>query len=821
MSRRKAFNTFLTTSESQPSALAVAAAPAIAPPDPAHATLHVPSGEDDANTTSGQSSDVTPPEVDDVTTCFICAESITLWSVGVCGHRTCHVCAIRLRVFYKKFECTYCKTICPSVLFSHSPTTPFPASPRVPESSARAIERAQADADKPENKGKVWWKGLTLPGALDLKAFPYTDEKMGVVFEDEDMMESTLLLLRFNCPYPDCPHMAANWSHLSKHTLAEHGLVLCRLCTTQLSRFAHEQVLYPPNLIGLHDPSRVPRGQRPPRPKGADIELVKGWDAPHPMCEFCHEAFFGTDELFKHMRDKHEHCFVCRDLGERDVYFENYLKLEEHFKFDHYPCLQPSCVERKFVVFGSELDLRAHLMSEHSEDMSARDRAQARTLNVDFSARPDRAESSRGQRASGPRGFTLGGASSRDGPSQQQIAAPPMAAAQADQRRRQVQVDRQEESRRRRAFVGTLSENAAAGGAANGSRRDGPTSASSGAATPREDVNDATAARHNELLNRVSALVDHSALKLASFRSAVRSFKVGEAGARDMVDQIFHVLDQDGESTASITRELATLFGADGEKDREAAVLEALNGWRAQREESFPALMPAAPTGVGSSYAGISSGRILNAKRVASGAGRGGRTVWDRVEAAAASRPASRPSAKQTRYVPGSGLAAESAFPSLGSGPGAGPGSAVASGSRSTPWSASSSGRAPTALAAQARIVPFPASAPASAPTSRPASRTGPSRPPRVDNAAFPSLPVSTKTSAAERAALFKPTPRDESIRRIMGQAPPPQTNGWAASGSVADVDEATAGVEGLDVGQKKKKGKGKQLLFTVSARPS
>lgn len=42
-----------------------------------------------------------PPAVSDEDTCFICAERIVYWSVGQCGHQTCHVCALRLRVFYK------------------------------------------------------------------------------------------------------------------------------------------------------------------------------------------------------------------------------------------------------------------------------------------------------------------------------------------------------------------------------------------------------------------------------------------------------------------------------------------------------------------------------------------------------------------------------------------------------------------------------------------------------------------------------------------------------------------------------------------------
>lgn len=46
-------------------------------------------------------------EDDDV--CWICAELVKYWSVSECNHRTCHVCALRLRALYKKTDCTFCK----------------------------------------------------------------------------------------------------------------------------------------------------------------------------------------------------------------------------------------------------------------------------------------------------------------------------------------------------------------------------------------------------------------------------------------------------------------------------------------------------------------------------------------------------------------------------------------------------------------------------------------------------------------------------------------------------------------------------------------
>lgn len=121
--------------------------------------------------------------------------------------------------------------------------------------------------------------------------------------------------------------------------------------------------------------------------------------------------------------------------------------------------------------------------------MSARDRAQARQLTVDFQSRGGESRpSSSARHPSGQgRGFNM-----NRPPQGQQLAQAPMTADQAAQQRRQVQTDRQEESRRKRAFDTDLSgsrrEQAALahpGGPQGGLR--------SGFATPREDVDDATA----------------------------------------------------------------------------------------------------------------------------------------------------------------------------------------------------------------------------------------------------------------------------------------------------------------------------------------
>jgi hypothetical protein len=46
---------------------------------------------------------------DDAAICWICAEPVKYYSVAECNHRTCHVCALRLRALYKKLNCAFCK----------------------------------------------------------------------------------------------------------------------------------------------------------------------------------------------------------------------------------------------------------------------------------------------------------------------------------------------------------------------------------------------------------------------------------------------------------------------------------------------------------------------------------------------------------------------------------------------------------------------------------------------------------------------------------------------------------------------------------------
>ena len=47
-----------------------------------------------------------------------------------------------------------------------------------------------------------------------------------ITFETQEMMEDTLILLRFNCPDPDCDYIGNGWGDLKLHVRATHGKLM-------------------------------------------------------------------------------------------------------------------------------------------------------------------------------------------------------------------------------------------------------------------------------------------------------------------------------------------------------------------------------------------------------------------------------------------------------------------------------------------------------------------------------------------------------------------------------------------------------------------
>jgi hypothetical protein len=176
-----------------------AASTSSAPNEPASTA----NGENDQDDPAAQTQTDTQQDADqEQDLCWICAEPIKYYAVSECNHRTCHVCALRLRALYKKLDCTFCKVRIASALSrsgrltneskERQPTVIFTVSPDAPFSSYT-----------PEST-------------------PYKDEKLVISFETEEIMRDSLVLLRFNCPDSSCDYVATGWHDLKLHVRGIH-----------------------------------------------------------------------------------------------------------------------------------------------------------------------------------------------------------------------------------------------------------------------------------------------------------------------------------------------------------------------------------------------------------------------------------------------------------------------------------------------------------------------------------------------------------------------------------------------------------------------
>ncbi|PBK93301.1 hypothetical protein ARMGADRAFT_929972 [Armillaria gallica] len=652
-------------------------------------------------------------ETSDDAVCWICAEPVKYYSVSQCNHRTCHVCALRLRALYKKNDCTFCKEPQSSVIFTTSEDAPF----------------------------------LSFTD----ESTPYQDTRLSISFETEEMMQESLILLRFNCPDSDCDFIAKGWADLKLHVRAAHNKLMCDICIRSKKVFAHEHALYTYPQLAAHLPSMNHRAKASP-------DQVEG--GVHPLCQFCRECFFDGDELFSHMRERHEECFICKRNGVRDQYFQNYESLESHFNNAHHPCTQGACLAQKFVVFNTPLDLKAHMVEEHGADMSSRDKKDARRVPAEFEF----------EDIPGRRGSRRDREHEREPPPRQPPSAPGPSRPPGA-------------GRRREGFGASLTN----GNASTTSLSTPPVPSRRSSPSPtREPVDPAILEKHTAFLARLQGFAANPTTAMPAVKAAIRGYRASESSAKDLISTIWNVLDCHLEHTASIINAFVDLLEEDEKKQD---ILRSWKGFEIEQRRQFPDLVPSS---VGNEYAGITSGRVLNAKHSTGSRSsqQSSRQVLDRV-----ARAASSESAVPTAVVK---------FPPLSSQTASSSSPAFRQPQHKTPWSAggATTSRGPTLISG-----PLPGSSTKVTNAPRPT-------PPKLNEATFPELP-----SAAPRAK--PPVGGNTSLRNILGTStPPPQTVWSATSSSSASPAPDIAPEESAPKG-KKNKGKQKQTLFTLGTFPT
>lgn len=251
--------------------------------------------------------------------CIICTDLIEYSALAPCNNVTCHRCCLRQRALYKKNTCMVCRTDHDDIIICD----------RILDDAARFTD-------------------FVAP------SIPFASEEYGLHFTTEKVRNETLALLEFKCTH--CSSEFSRFGQLNDHVRSAHGgRQYCDICASHQRAFICELKLYIQKELEKH----VNEGDK------------KGFKG-HPRCRFCrNKRFYSDDELMIHIRDHHERCYLCdQDNYVLNAYYRNYDDLYGHFRSQHYVCLVPLCVEKRFVVFREELDLTAHMLKEHGGIMS-------------------------------------------------------------------------------------------------------------------------------------------------------------------------------------------------------------------------------------------------------------------------------------------------------------------------------------------------------------------------------------------------------------------------------------------------------------------
>lgn len=343
-------------------------------------------------------------------------------------------------------------------------------------------------------------------------------------------------------------------------------------------------------------------------PGAVDQSGFKG----HPECGFCRQRFYGDDEIYAHCRDKHEKCHICdrRSQGRQQQYYVDYDSLEQHFRKDHFVCADQECLEKKFVVFESEMDLKAHQLEAHPNGLSKDARRDARRVDISaFEYRTPHQDNRGGRREREGRGRGRG----RDPNAEalpQSTAQPMRRDELAYQRQMAIQGT---QAAAARTFGGQLTSTDAYAARPSGRRQETVTaphaSRTSDASFPAIDnlnltSNSSTAPpsstptqmmsaheqarqlQHNAVMDRASAMLKNDNTKIADFRSSVSSYRNSAITAAQLIDAFFSLFDVPSADLGKLIKELADIYENESKRN---GLLKAWNDWRAINED-YPTL---------------------------------------------------------------------------------------------------------------------------------------------------------------------------------------------------------------------------------------
>ena len=489
--------------------------------------------------------------------------------------------------------------------------------------------------------------------------FEQVDDLLGIKYEEKEIHDDTVLLLRYNCPDTDCDVACLGWPDLHRHVKSIHHKMMCDLCTRNKKVFTHEHELFTVQELRKHEKFGDDN------PGAIDQSGFRG----HPECGFCRQRFYGDDELYTHCRDKHERCHICdrRNSGRQQQYYMDYNSLELHFRKDHFLCPDGECLDKKFVVFESEIDLKAHQLQVHPNDLSKDARRDARLVDMSSFDYRTPYQEPRGRREREGRGRGRGRDPNTE-PIPQSTAQPLRRDELAYQRQIAIQ---NAQSIATRNFGGQLTSGrnqeqgtiTATRNATNMSHSFpaidslnlNPSSNSTdvlpASLEPQPTITPQEQARnlqHTAVMDRASLMLKNDPLKVSNFRARVSSYRTSTISASQLIDTFFSLFDVSATDLGKLVKELADIYENEAKR---SGLLKAWNDWRAINEDypSLPGPVGIVPGSI-ASVAGSGGRRILKLKSSTAQSSRSAvsrQGSWGNTPAITSSRPAPATSANR------------------------------------------------------------------------------------------------------------------------------------------------------------------------------
>ena len=389
--------------------------------------------------------------------------------------------------------------------------------------------------------------------------FGKSDDFLGIRYQKQEIYDDTVLLLRYNCPDESCDIACLSWPDLHHHVRKVHHKMMCDLCSRNKKVFTHEHELYTTPELRKHEKFGDDN------PGAVDQSGFKG----HPECGFCRQRFYGDDELYTHCRDKHEKCHICdrRNNGRHPQYYVDYNALEQHFRKDHFLCYDQECLDKKFVVFESEMDLKGHQLESHPNELSKDARRDARRVDLSgFDYRtPHQDNQSRRGRGRG-----------RD-PNSEPVPPPPAQTLRRDEIAYQRQMAIQSaQSVAPRTFGGQLTQSTRSQDQTinhrssnnstlpsldqlhlNSQNLTHNTQTSDAVLTPQEQ---ARRLKHSAVMERAANMLKNDGTKIIDFRDNVSSYRLDIITAKDLIESFFTIFDVTPIDLGKLVKELANLY---------------------------------------------------------------------------------------------------------------------------------------------------------------------------------------------------------------------------------------------------------------------